>query len=108
MRVKETAYVKGWQRTGGKPSAAKKQKHKSASAMADAAAQRAVRALAAKRNREAVDEDQDDELVQEEEEAEQEEEISILRLDWGASQAALLRPCGCVSVLSDAWSPLID
>ena len=42
--------------------------------MADAAEQWAVSALAAKRNREAVDEDQDDELVEEVEEAEQEEE----------------------------------
>ena len=70
-RVKETAYVKRGQKTGGRPSAAKKRK--SALAMADAAGDRAVKALAARRRGKA-DAEERDELGEQEEEAEQEEE----------------------------------
>ena len=56
-RVKETARLKGGHKTGGKPSAAKKRKY--ASASANTAGLRAVKALAAKR-RNVVDAEEDD------------------------------------------------
>ena len=64
MLSKETARVKSGHKTGGKQSAAKKRK--SASAMANAAGERAVKALAAKRKGKADAEGQDDELAEHE------------------------------------------
>jgi hypothetical protein len=72
MRVKERAHVKSGNKTGGKASAAKKRK--SASAMAEAAGNRAVKALAATRKGSANPLDDDDELEAEGAEAEEGEE----------------------------------
>ena len=76
MRNKEVARVKSGQRTGGKQSAPKKRK--SATALANAAGLRAVKALAAKRKRPQETEHEIDELeeggAEQEEEEEEEEE----------------------------------
>ena len=71
-RVKETARLKGGHKTGGKPSAA--MKRKSASALANAAGLRAVKALAAKRKNAVDAEEDEDELPNHEPEAGQDED----------------------------------
>ena len=72
MRNKATASVKSGHKTGGKASATKKRK--CASALANQAGLKAVKALAAKRKGTADAEEEDDELAEHEKEAEQEEE----------------------------------
>ena len=73
MRNKEVARVKSGQRTGGKQSGGK-QKRKSASALANAAGIRAVKAIAAKRRGTAETEEDVDELEPGEAEQDEEEE----------------------------------
>ena len=70
--VKETARLKGGRKNGGKPSAPKKSK--SASALANAAGLRAVKALAAERKNAVDAEEDEDELPDHEPEAGQDEE----------------------------------
>ena len=72
MQTKEVARMKSGQRTGGKQSAPKKRK--AASALADAAGLRAVKALAAKRKRPQETEHEIDELGEEAEDGEEGEE----------------------------------
>ena len=72
MRNKEVARVKSGQRTGGKQSGGK-QKRKSASALANVAGIRAVKAIAAKRRGTA--ETEEDELEPGEAEQDEEEEV---------------------------------
>ena len=81
MRVKETAHVKRGCKTGGKnvDNPARAKKHKSTSALAGAAGNRAMKALAAKRKSKEAEEDADEldeieEEIQEEEEDQGEEE----------------------------------
>ena len=75
MRSTETARVKSGHKTGGKQSGAGKRK--SATALANAAGIRAVKALAAKRKRPPETEHEIDELREEGEDGEEGEEESV-------------------------------